>query len=329
MKTKQIISLVVAVALFVLTGVVSVMSWRGVNEYNASRTIDLLAQITEGKLTLPSGKYMAMIAIHGTIQPSTTADYLSGGAAYDHNYYLDLVDILMTDDNCQGIILDVDSPGGTVYETDELYLKLMEFKAVTEKPIYAYFRSYACSGAYYLAMAADEIYANRNTTTGSIGVIITTYNYSELLDKIGVDSISIASGPNKTIGSPEEPMTEEQKAIYQAIVDESYSQFVNIIAAGRGMDEATVRAIGDGRIYTATQALNLNMIDGICTADEFYASMNEIADVADLNNYASNPLLSFLGLASETLTPKSESQYTLEWIKSLESGVPMYVYLRQ
>lgn len=329
MKTKQIISLVVAVALFVLTGVASVMSWKDVNEYNASRSIDMLAQLTKGSVALPSGEYLAMIAIHGTIQAGTTVDSLYSGTTYDHNYYLDLIDILMTDEDCQGIVLDIDSPGGTVYETDELYLKLMEYKAVTEKPIYAYFRSYACSGAYYLAMAADEIYANRNTTTGSIGVIITTYNYSELLDKIGVDSISIASGDNKTMGSAEEEMTEEQRAIYQAIVNESYDQFVDIIVEGRGMDEATVRAIGDGRIYTASQALNLNMIDGICTADEFYASMWEIADVADLNNYVDNSLLSIFGFTSEILRPKSESQYTLEWINSLESGVPMYVYLGQ
>jgi protease-4 len=157
-------------------------------------------------------------------------------------------------DNNKGILLYVNSPGGTVYESDEMYLKLLEYKEKTGTPVYAYFASEACSGAYYISMAADEIYANRNTWTGSIGVIISLMNYEGLLKKIGVEEIDITSGKNKTIGSGAHEMTPQQAKILQRLVDEAYDQFTKIVAKGRDMKLEKVQKLGDGRIYSAAQA---------------------------------------------------------------------------
>ncbi|MBO5139201.1 MAG: signal peptide peptidase SppA, partial [Peptococcaceae bacterium] len=152
----------------------------------------------------------------------------------------------------------------TVYETDELYLKIMEYKAYTNRPVYAAVENYAASGGYYVACAADAIYANRNATTGSIGVIMGDFlDLSELLDNIGVGVSYVATGPNKAMGNSYEPLTDEQRAIYQEICDESFEQFVGIIAEGRNMNEAEVRVLADGRVYTAKQAAANGLIDGI------------------------------------------------------------------
>ena len=206
---------------------------------------------------VPTGDHIAVLDIIGTISEND-------GYTYDQQYLLNSIDTMMEDDSNKALILHIDSPGGTVYETDELYLKIMEYKAYTGRPVYAAVENYAASGGYYIACAADAIYANRNATTGSIGVIMGEFlDLSELLDNIGVGVSYVATGPNKAMGNSYEPLTAEQQAIYQEICDESFAQFVGIIAAGRHMDEDVVRVLADGRIYTAKQAVQNGLIDGI------------------------------------------------------------------
>ena len=203
------------------------------------------------------GNHIAVLDIMGTISEND-------GYTYDQQYLLDSIDTMMEDDSNKALLLHIDTPGGTVYETDELYLKIMEYKAYTNRPVYAAVENYAASGGYYVACAADAIYANRNATTGSIGVIMGEFlDLSELLDNIGVGVSYVATGPNKAMGNSYEPLTDEQRAIYQEICDESFEQFVGIIAEGRNMNEAEVRVLADGRVYTAKQAAANGLIDGI------------------------------------------------------------------
>ena len=203
------------------------------------------------------GNHIAVLDIMGTISEND-------GYTYDQQYLLDSIDTMMEDDSNKALLLHIDTPGGTVYETDELYLKIMEYKAYTNRPVYAAVENYAASGGYYVACAADAIYANRNATTGSIGVIMGDFlDLSELLDNIGVGVSYVATGPNKAMGNSYEPLTDEQRAIYQEICDESFDQFVGIIAEGRNMNEADVRVLADGRVYTAKQAAANGLIDGI------------------------------------------------------------------
>ena len=127
----------------------------------------------------------------------------------------------MGDGNNQGILLYVDSPGGTVYESEELYLKLKEYKEQTGRPVWDYMAHYAASGGYLISMAADKIYANPNTTTGSIGVIMSGFDMTGLYEKLGIRYVSITSGDFKDSSK----MTDEQIAVYQEQVDEFYSKF--------------------------------------------------------------------------------------------------------
>ncbi len=210
----------------------------------------------------PTEDYIAVLDIEGTISEND-------GYTYDQQYLLSTVEELISDDYNVGLLLRIDSPGGAVYQIDELYLKLMEYKEKTERPVYAAIGSYAASGGYYEACAADKIYANRNAITGSIGVIMGEFiDVSELLDELGVNVTYVSTGANKAMGSSFEPMTDEQRAIYQSICDESYQRFIDVIVQARGLDESAVRTLADGRVYTANQALQHGLIDGVESFDD-------------------------------------------------------------
>ncbi len=184
----------------------------------------------------------------------------------------------------------------------------------------------AASGAYYASMAADEIYANRMTVTGSIGVIMSTYNLSGLFEKYGIQEVTIKSAANKGIGAMGTPWTQEQLDIEQAIVDEYYGYFVDAIVAGRGMEREDVLKLADGREYTGTQALNNGLIDGLMDYEDYE---NRV-----MSNFGSNVTLyeaqstenpfAALMTSLEKAVPKSDMQILQELSQTMESGVPKY-----
>lgn len=168
------------------------------------------------------------------------------------------------DSNVKAIILRINSPGGTVTASDLIYNELIHFKERTGIKIIATIMDLGASGGYYAAVAADKIIAHPTSVTGSIGVIMVNMNMQGLLEKIGVRGIVIKSGAKKDMGSPFREMTEEEEALFQGVIDDLYSRFVSVVAAGRkDLSEEEVRKIADGRIYTAGQALELGLIDEI------------------------------------------------------------------
>ncbi len=215
----------------------------------------------QNKVThLPGQKYIARLYIEGTIQEENMT--------YNQDWLLDTIDELASDPYNVGMILDINSPGGTVYEADELYLALLEYRK-TEKPVYAYFESMAASGGYYIACAATKIVANRNTLTGSIGVIAgQSLDLTGLMEKYGVKSETIHAGKNKNMGNYNEPLSDEQREILQSIADECYEQFTGIVAEARNMKIERVQELADGRVYTAKQALGAGLVDSIGSFDD-------------------------------------------------------------
>ena len=201
----------------------------------------------------------------------------------------------------------------------------MEYKEKTGRPIWAYMESQCCSGGVYLAASADEQYANRIATTGSIGAIMSTYDMSGLYEKLGIKEVNIVSAENKDMGSAGKPMTDEQLAIYQSFVDEYYNRFVEIVAAGRNMSVKEVKKIADGRIYTATQAVENGLIDGIKTSEEFDAYVKKQSGVDTFFEPSSevDPWAQLFGMMSTT-KEKSEAEVLVELMNELGSGVPMY-----
>lgn len=333
MKTKQIVAIIVAVLLILVTGVVGVASNILVNK-NAEteqNTVMQFASLSDSLYySLPEEEFIGVLDIVGEISPSSENiwGYTEPGT-YNHNLYMTYVDELMYSDYNKGIMLYIDSPGGTVYESDELYLKLMEYKEVTGRPIWAYFASEACSGGYYIAMAADQIYANRNCWTGSIGVIVSLMNCKELYDNLGIKEIDITSGANKAMGSAALDLTEEQYGILQSLVDEAYDQFVDIVKDGRKMDEAKVRELADGRIYSAKQALEVNLIDAIGDYEECQIAMSEKEKISENIFYhvpedMTNNIFGGLFAKVSQLKPKSEIELATDLIENNGNGVLKY-----
>lgn len=246
----------------------------------------------------PGTPYLAKVSVVGEIGGAESS-YLSSDSGYHHYWTIQTIDTLMNDANNVGIYLYLDTPGGTVYESDDLYLKLMEYKEVTGRPIYAYMGSMAASGGYYAAAAADEIWANRNTWTGSIGVTMgTMIDVSVFLENHGIHTETITSGRNKAMGGYYDPITEEQLAIFQGLVDDAYHQFVGIVAESRGLDSSVAYELADGRVYTASQAAENGLIDGIMQQTEaenaFLAKFENGAVLDVAYYYPDGGFLSFL-----------------------------------
>jgi protease-4 len=151
----------------------------------------------------------------------------------------------------RAIVVRIDSPGGAVAPTQEIFEEIQRSKK--SKPFIASMGGMATSGGYYIAAACDRIVANPGTLTGSIGVIMQLTNVEELMKKIGVKGVNVKSGPNKDIGSPLLPLSPEGREILQSLVDNVHSQFVAAVAKGRGIDEMRVRKLADGRIYSGAQ----------------------------------------------------------------------------
>lgn len=324
MKQKQMTAFIIAAAVFIVTGISSVLT----NTFSASVTESnsLFAEaFGDGTVATPMEDYIAVIEVEGTITSASETTMFGETVGYDHAGTISYINQLIDDEYNKGILLYMDTPGGEVTASDDMYLKLMEYKAKTNRKIYCYYGDQSCSGGYYISMAADEIYANRNCWTGSIGVIVSLTNMQSLYEKLGIEEINITSGPNKAMGSAGEELTEEQTKILQSLVDEAYDQFVGIVAEGRGLSEKKVREVADGRIYTAKQALELDLIDGICTQDEYYEKVRQEAGnimifERELEDYSFSSLFASL----QSLQPKSDAQVISELIENDNMGGLMY-----
>lgn len=324
MKKKQIIGLIIAVVMFTMCGMASVLTNTFSQSFLAQNRLSFnmntaVAESMEDML--PTEPYIAIVEVSGTIQEQTSTSIFESAEGYQHNDTLAYIDSLIYDSNNSAILLYVDSPGGTVYESEELYNKLKEYKELTNRPVWTYMAHYAASGGYMISMASDYIYANKNTTTGSIGVIMSGYDLTGLYEKLGIRYVSITSGENKDSSS----LSEEQISIYQSQVDECYESFVQIVAEGRNMDVDKVKALADGRTYTANQALSHGLIDKISSLEDMQSEMSEYLDVWEYYEpVEAENVFASLFAQIKGITPKSEAQILLETADTMESGVLMY-----
>lgn len=330
MNKKQIIGLIAAVLCFVFVSGASVLT-KAVSEKMLNKndqTKKSFESILNSKeIALPNKDFVGVVKVEGTIQSgATSTNIFQNPQVYNHKQTLNYIDEMIKSKNNKGIILYVNSPGGGVYESDELYLKLKEYKEKKGCPVWTYMASQACSGGYYISMATDKIYANRNTWTGSIGVIVSLTNVKELYDKLGIKEVDITSGPNKAMGAAGAEMTEEQRKILQSLVDEAYEQFAGVVAEGRKMDINKVKPIADGRVYSAKQALDLGLIDQVDTYENMKQSMLDTVgknvEIFTPDNKAN--VLSSLFEKAENLKPKSDAQVISDYLQKEGNGGLMY-----
>ncbi len=188
-----------------------------------------------------------------------------------------------SDSDIAGVIIRINSPGGTVSASDAIYHEIMSFKQTRNIPVYTYIMELAASGGYYVASASDRIIASPTAITGSIGVIAMKFNVEELLSKVGISNETYKSGPKKDFWSPFRPSTPEEQKMIQDIIDRLFARFVGVVYENRQklLTEQEVRGLADGRILTADEALKTKLIDQVAYLDETIDTMKKALDIKE------------------------------------------------
>ena len=179
----------------------------------------------------------------------------------------------------KAVVLRVNSPGGVVAPTQEIFAAIQRARKAG-KPVVAALGAVAASGGYYVAAAADRIYANPGTLTGSIGVVMQMANLEGLLKKVGVEYVVVKAGAYKDVGNFARTMSPEERKMLQALLDDVYSQFVDAVAEGRGLERTEVLAFAEGRIYSGQQALTLKMVDELGGFEDAVEAAGKLANIS-------------------------------------------------
>jgi protease-4 len=184
---------------------------------------------------------------------------------------------LRKNERVKAIVMRIDSPGGVVGPSQEIYAEVK--KLTTTKKVVVSMGSLAASGGYYIAAPAARIIANPGTITGSIGVLMKFSNVEGLMGKIGMKAFTLKTGKYKDVGSPVRPMSDQDKAMLQGVIDSAHGQFVKAVAEGRKLPVEAVRQIADGRIFTGEQALALKLVDRLGTLQDAVDEAGKLAGI--------------------------------------------------
>jgi len=247
------------------------------------RPVRTTQKLTETTVAGDTGWFVrrkiVLIDVSGTIVNQQQRTLLGGGEN-PVSLFAEKMEKARRDDQVVGLILRIDSPGGSVTASDMMHTEVRRFRARRpDVPVLALIEGTGASGAYYLAVGAEEIYAHPTSVTGSIGVIVPAFSIAGTMAKLGITAEMITSGPFKDMASPFEPLDPEDLAILQRIVNEFYETFITVVDQGRpNLSIEEVRRLADGRVYTGQQAVDLGLVDGLGTV---YDAIDRIRDRAD------------------------------------------------
>lgn len=292
----------IAGALVAFCAVAAVGSWFS-NQPSAAdekRAGDGLGALMAGKGEI------AQLDIEGMILDSGSGGGFGGGNATSAQDTLKAIRRIR-EDKVPVVLLNINSPGGTASASQAIFDELMRLKKDHNVKIVATMGDLAASGGYYVACAADTIVANPSTLTGSIGVIMHNQNLQGLMGKVGVQNNVLKSGKHKDIMSPYRPMTAEERQILQALIDDTYEQFLDAVSAGRKMPRAQLRPLADGRIYTGRQAHQVKLVDKLgnySIAVEEARRLGKLDKDAEPKNYSEGDWRQFFGqMVSSAINP--------------------------
>ncbi|MBI5866330.1 MAG: signal peptide peptidase SppA [Planctomycetes bacterium] len=225
---------------------------------------------------------IALIDVDGVLSNMRESSMLGGIGDNPVARFKERLDHAASDAKVAALVLRINSPGGGVTASDLMYGELRRFREKTGKPIIASMLDTAASGGYYIACAADKIYACPTTVTGSIGVIMITPDLSGLMGRLGVEANVIKSGAMKDAGSPFRPMNDQDRTLYQNMINAMYERFLDVVAASRTrLTREQIRALADGRVYLAPAAKENGLIDEIGSLDQAIAAAKSAAGIAE------------------------------------------------
>ena len=228
----------------------------------------------------------------------------------------------------KAVVVRINSPGGGVTASDVMYHELLAFRQRAETPVVVCVMDVGASGAYYLALAGDHIIAHPTGVTGGIGVMMQLVNAEGLFGKLGLKGETIKSGAKKDIGSPLRPMTDEERALLQAIVDTLHARFVKLIADRRPkLDEAAARQLADGRVYTADEALKLGLIDQVGYLSDAVQKAKELAHIRRARLVAYHRPAGYKGSVYGLSEVRQVNLLNVDLGKLVEGRRPAFLYL--
>jgi protease-4 len=229
-----------------------------------------------------AGRKIALLDVSGVIRNARDTSLLGTEGDNPLAVFLEALDLAAADRNVRALVLRVNSPGGAVTASDVIYQELRRFRERSGKPVVTCMMDVAASGAYYIACASDLIIAHPTTVTGSIGVIMISPDVSGTMQKIGVRANVFKSGPLKDAGSPFRELGDSERAVFQSMIEQMYERFLAVVTEGRkNIPAGRLREIADGRVYTATQAKELGLIDEIGTLRDAVAAAKAACGLAD------------------------------------------------
>lgn len=333
MTAKRWVAIIVASMLLVVSLGVNTLSYFFTRDF--SGLLDEMANasfsgyseniLEEGS----SRERIAVLNLDGVIQDTGSASSLFF-TGYNHQFFMSQLNEIYADPTVQGVVLKVNSPGGGVVESADIYDGIRAIQEDLEIPVYVSMGGMAASGGYYVSAPAEKIFVNRETITGSIGVIMESLNYAKLAEKYGIDFNTIKTGPYKDIMSGSREMTDEERNMLQEMINDSYDRFVEIIADGRDMTDAEVRKVADGRIMNGRQAIEAGLADEFGKAGDAIWALQEDyglenATVFEYTMYDS--LSSIFGVkVASMFNPNMEAEIIGKILSDYSAPRMMYLY---
>ncbi len=247
------------------------------------------------------GQRVAIVDVSGLIMNANRAGLLRKGEN-PVSLLHEKLEMARQDDRVKAVILRLNTPGGTVTASDAMYREIRRFRQRTGKPVVALMMDVAASGGYYLACATDEIVAYPTTVTGSIGVIVQTMTFKTALNRIGVHTDAITSGPNKDAGSLLGHLTPEKRAVLQSLVDDFYARFLGVVREARPKITDFEMAT-DGRVFSGDQALETGLVDRVGDLHDAFARARELAGIEKADLVIYHRPLHYVGSPYATAAP--------------------------
>ena len=336
MNTKRVVALIIAaVLLFFSIGINTIITVFKTDFFSSFESM-LETETLTYESVVESGDFsnrIAHLTVSGVIQDVGEPSVWET-VEYNHQAFMEQLDAVLEDETVKAVLLSVNSPGGGVIESAEIHEKLVQIKEEKQIPIYVSMGSMAASGGYYISAPADKIFAQRETITGSIGVIMQSLNYSKLAEKVGIEYETIKSGEHKDMFGGTRPSTPDELAMLQEMIDESYEEFVDIIEQGRNMSEEAVKKVADGRILGGTQALKAGLVDEIGNEKAALSALRAEQGLEDAQIFEyvteSDSWASLIGVKIGSMfSPSAETQAISKIISSTSSPRMMYLYGEQ
>ena len=333
MTTKRWIAIFVATTLLVVSIGVNTLSYFFTRDF--SGFLDEMASTSlsgYGETIIEEGtnkEKIAVLSLDGVIQDTGSVSSLFS-VGYNHQFFMTQLNDIYEDPTVKGVVLTVNSPGGGVVESADIYDAIRDIQVDNEIPVYVSMGGMAASGGYYVSAPAEKIFVNRETITGSIGVIMESMNYAKLAEKYGIDFNTIKTGPYKDIMSGSREMTDEERDMLQEMINDSYERFVEIIAEGRNMTEAEVKKVADGRILNGRQAIEAGLADNYGKVSDAIVAMQEDYGLenATVFEYTLNDSLSsLLGVKAASLFGGNvEAEIVGKLLSDYSAPRMMYLY---